>query len=76
MAALLAAALLCAVGATAAPLPPAHAQRVDDAIGRCFELRDRVPGDAITLARATLASPGSRPTTKSSCSRASPAPRR
>ena len=32
MAALLAAALLCAVGATAAPLPPAHAQRVDDAI--------------------------------------------
>ncbi|PBS11908.1 hypothetical protein CMZ82_12275 [Lysobacteraceae bacterium NML93-0792] len=57
-AALLAAALLCAVGATAAPLPPAHAQRVDDAIGRCFELRDRAPGDAITLARATLASPG------------------
>lgn len=57
-AALLVTALLCAAGATAAPLPPAHAQRVDDAIGRCFELRDRVPGDAITLARATLASPG------------------
>lgn len=55
---LLAAALLCAAGATAAPPAPAPAQRIDEAIGHCFELRDRVPGEAITLARATLASPG------------------
>lgn len=57
---LLAASLLCA-SAAAAPLAVVPGQSVDDAIGRCFELRDRAPAEAIALVRTTLASPGIAP---------------
>ena len=42
----------------AAPPAPAPVPAIADTVGRCFELRDRAPADAIALVHAALTTPG------------------
>ncbi|MDC7807269.1 GGDEF domain-containing protein [Luteimonas sp BLCC-B24] len=49
---------LCMAIASAAPPAPAPVPAIADTVGRCFELRDRAPADAIALVHAALTTPG------------------